>query len=262
MGLDAMWFFSEAEKLGGIPAKVRLASLSRVTSAQAFAAKDDPELVARLEGALVKVRTEFQATGSSPPRGATPVSTPIARESSPSRAVDPIVATRLRRHVETFVDLLSQRAVVMGDIDSAVRRVDEAASSALQVARVSIWMLDEGSTKISCLDLFDSNAGTHASGTELFAKDFPPYFKALRDERTIMAHNARTDPRTSCFAKVYLEPLGIGSMLDVPIYLRGKMVGVVCHEHLGGPRTWDGDEERFAYLMANFVALVMERKNA
>jgi hypothetical protein len=258
MGLDAMWFFGEAEKLGGIPAKVRLASLSRVTSAQAFAAKDDPELIGRLEGALTKVKGEFQSTSSLPPR-----STPgLHKEpSQPARALDPIVATRLRRHVETFVDLLSQRAVVIGDIESAVRRVDEAASSALQVARVSIWMLDEGSTKITCLDLFDSNAGTHASGTELFAKDFPPYFKALRDERTIMAHNAHTDPRTSCFSKVYLEPLGIGSMLDVPIYLRGKMVGVVCHEHLGGPRTWDGDEERFAYLMANFVALAMERKS-
>ena len=37
------------------------------------------------------------------------------------------------------------------------------------------------------------------------------------------------------------------------------MAGVVCHEHLGPARTWDADEERFAYLMAGFLSLAMER---
>jgi hypothetical protein len=256
MGVDAVWFFGEAEKLGGIPAKVRLASLSRVTSAQALAAKDDSDLIGRLETALVKVKAEFAAAGNghsnAPPRSqsSTP---PKAAPAEPN-------ASRLRRHIETFVDLLSQRSLVLGAVPDAARRVDEAAASALQVARVSIWTLDDERTKITCVDLFDTTAGAHSSGTELFAKDFPAYFKALQQERTIMAHNAHTDPRTSCFSKVYLTPLNIGSMLDVPIWVRGRMVGVVCHEHLGGPRTWDADEERFAYLMSNFVAIAMERR--
>ena len=39
----------------------------------------------------------------------------------------------------------------------------------------------------------------------------------------------------------------------------GKMLGVVCHEHVGGPRTWNADEEQFAYLISNFVGLAFER---
>lgn len=106
---------------------------------------------------------------------------------------------------------------------------------------------------------FERDKTRHTSGTELFARDFMPYFRALRGERTIAAHDAHQDPRTSCFSKIYLEPLGINSLLDVPIWLGRRMVGVVCHEHVGPKRLWTKDEETFAYLMSNFVTLALER---
>ena len=86
----------------------------------------------------------------------------------------------------------------------------------------------------------------------------PRYFEALQSERAIRAHDARSDPRTSEFRKGYLEPLGITSMLDAPVFLRGKMVGVVCHEHTGRPRRWQLHEELLAGSFADFVALVLE----
>jgi hypothetical protein len=48
-------------------------------------------------------------------------------------------------------------------------------------------------------------------------------------------------------------------MLDVPIYVNGKMAGVVCHEHKGDFRTWTTDEETFAYLMGNIVGMAIEK---
>ena len=47
-------------------------------------------------------------------------------------------------------------------------------------------------------------------------------------------------------------------MLDAPVFLRGKMVGVVCHEHTGRPRRWQLHEELLAGSFADFVALVLE----
>ncbi|MDQ3263267.1 MAG: GAF domain-containing protein [Myxococcota bacterium] len=84
--------------------------------------------------------------------------------------------------------------------------------------------------------------------------------KALKTERTIAAHDAHVDPRTSWFSTVYLKPLNINSMLDVPIMVNEKMVGVVCHEQVGPARSWNADEEKFAYLMASLVALALERR--
>ena len=47
-------------------------------------------------------------------------------------------------------------------------------------------------------------------------------------------------------------------MLDAPVFLRGQMVGVVCHEHTGRPRRWQLHEELVASSFADFVALVLE----
>ena len=47
-------------------------------------------------------------------------------------------------------------------------------------------------------------------------------------------------------------------MLDAPVFLRGKMVGVVCHEHTGKVRRWKLHEELLAGSFADFVAVVLE----
>ena len=47
-------------------------------------------------------------------------------------------------------------------------------------------------------------------------------------------------------------------MLDAPVFLRGKMVGVVCHEHTKTARRWQLAEELLAGTFADFVALVLE----
>ncbi len=53
-------------------------------------------------------------------------------------------------------------------------------------------------------------------------------------------------------------PLVIVSLLDAPIRLAGKTVGVICIEHTGNPRQWALEEENFAASLADFVALAME----
>lgn len=155
---------------------------------------------------------------------------------------------------------MSQRALLLGDVGDTIRRIDEAASESIDCERVSVWFLDDERAKITCADLFVRTARAHSAGVELFARDFPPYFQALESEKTIAAGDAHEDPRTSCFSTSYLGPLGITSMLDVPIWVKDKMVGVICHEHVGPKRRWNSDEETFAYLMSNFVALALERQ--
>jgi diguanylate cyclase (GGDEF)-like protein/PAS domain S-box-containing protein len=86
----------------------------------------------------------------------------------------------------------------------------------------------------------------------------PRYFEALAEERSIAVGNAFVDPRTREFADTYLGKHGISAMLDAPIFVRGQMVGVVCHEHVGAVRVWQPWEELVAGSIADFVALALE----
>jgi diguanylate cyclase (GGDEF)-like protein/PAS domain S-box-containing protein len=152
-----------------------------------------------------------------------------------------------------------QRSVAFerGDVDTALRQLTEVASQMLRVDRASVWRFDFMLSEIQCVNLFQRAARVHGAGTALSERDFPAYFSALREERTIAAHDAGSDLRTSEFRDVYLRPNGIGAMLDAPILVGGRMVGVVCHEHVGGPRRWQFWEELVAASMADFVALVL-----
>jgi hypothetical protein len=249
MGKRIQGYFEQADKLGGLVARMRLASLAQITSTEAATHEDNPEILARLSRASATLEREFSGAPAAEVNPGKVANVPAGDE-----------RTRLlRRHLHTYVDLMAQRSLFLGDVESSLRRIDEAASVTLNVQRVSIWFLDEQRTKIRCADLFDRGTGQHTAGAELFAKDFCSYFKALDTERTIAANDAHKDPRTSCFSVVYLKPLGINSMLDVPIWVNKRMVGVVCHEHIGPARVWDSDEETFAYLMANFASLALER---
>lgn len=97
----------------------------------------------------------------------------------------------------------------------------------LKIARVSVWFLNHDQTLIECLDLFERKQVRHSSGAQLFERDYPAYFSALKHARAIDADDANTDPRTSCFSESYLQSLGIVSMLDIPIWHKGVLKGVL-----------------------------------
>lgn len=251
MGARGQRCFDEANRLGGLVAKLRLASLTQVTSTEAATRQDTPELMAKLEAALVIVRAEFGSSKESPApskSGELGMWTLVAKENE-----------SLRRYLGSVADLFSQRSLFVGDVTATARRMTEALAFTLPVERVSVWFLDDARAKIVCADLFERTKATHVSGAELLAKDFAPYFEALAHERTIAAEDANTDTRTRCFSASYLTPLGIGAMLDVPVWAKGKMVGVICCEHVGGRRAWSRDEETFTYLLSSLLALTLEQ---
>ncbi|HET8939078.1 MAG TPA: GAF domain-containing protein [Polyangiales bacterium] len=258
MGTRSQKYFEDASKVGGLVAKMRLASLAQVTSTEASTQADTPELLAKLDSAFTRIREEFaqQAPANANSKSGTAmpaVATEIARAGGSAELP--------RRCLTTVAELIAQRSLFIGDLAATVRRVTEAAASVLSIDRVSVWFLDKGHTQITCADLFERSAARHSSGTVLNAADFGVYFSALAQERTIAAQDANTDPRTSCFSEVYLKPLGIGAMLDVPIWANSAMVGVICHEHLGGTRRWSTDDETFAYVLASLVALTLEQRS-
>jgi signal transduction histidine kinase len=145
------------------------------------------------------------------------------------------------------------------DSTHILQRVTELAASGLQVARASIWLRDSNQDAIVCQDLFD-HSQTHKQGLTLLRKDYPKYFTELDRSVVIPAENAHTHPATSCFSAAYLSPLGIGSMLDAPIWRGGKAVGVLCFEHVGGPREWSESDRAFAAQVALISGLYYERQ--
>lgn len=257
MGKRLAELYAKADSIGGFPAKVRLAGLVGITSTQAGSVADTPELVGRCEQALVTMGLVARDGGpAAPARAASSAPPPSSTQLSP--ITGHAAEGRLRRFNQIIADILGQRSVFFARPEETFARLTEAAVQGLGCARASVWFYDPARTCIRSADLFEREASKHSAGVELAAATFPKYFAALQTERTIAAHDAHQDPRTAEFSAPYLKVLGIGAMLDVPVWVEGKMVGVVCHEHVGGPLRWTSDDENFAYAIAGFVALAEE----
>jgi GAF domain-containing protein len=163
--------------------------------------------------------------------------------------------------------LLELARAKKGNLAETFRVVTEYAASGVGVARASVWVLNEGRNAgdlegqadvLQCEDLFLRDEGLHVRGDRLRSSEYPRYFEALRVERTIAAHDVWNDPRTAEFRVGYLDRLGITSMLDVALWSRGRMWGILCLEHVGPPRRWRPEEVEFATLLSDVVAYELE----
>ncbi len=132
------------------------------------------------------------------------------------------------------------------------------------MARVSYWSLQENNSAIGCEVLYLRTAEScdeQFKGARLGFSDCPAYFEALATKRPIVADRVLMNPATSGLAENYLKPLGISSMLDAPVWVRGEVVGVLCHEHIGPPRDWSAEEIDFVSALASMVSLALEESS-
>lgn len=156
------------------------------------------------------------------------------------------VDEELRERV--LLDLAKRDKTNVGDM---FRGITEASATALGVERVGIWRLTADHSRMVCDDLFVLPEHRHETGDVLEAADHPAYFGAVLAGRTLRVDKASSDPRT--------RDLGSSSSrMDVPVWHRGTLYGVVSHDHQGPPRHWHQDESEFARNLADVAAMTLE----
>ncbi|MBW4561394.1 MAG: PAS domain S-box protein [Mojavia pulchra JT2-VF2] len=163
-----------------------------------------------------------------------------------------------RKQSQTLVQLARSKTFQQGNLHAAFREITEAAAQTLSVQRVGVWLYNEDCSTIECINLYNAKTKEHTCGLSLLKANYPAYFQALEEERSIAAHDAINDKRTQELSDSYLSVLGITSLLNAPIWLGGRLLGVVSHEHIGEIRQWALEEENFAGSIADFVTLAIE----
>jgi diguanylate cyclase (GGDEF)-like protein/PAS domain S-box-containing protein len=157
---------------------------------------------------------------------------------------------------EAYLQLAQAWSLWEEPLEVAIAHITRSVSRAMNVQRVGVWLLSDDRITLELLDLFDSTHDAHSQNVSLRCADYPAYFSALEASRVIAASDALSDDRTRQYSETYLKPLGIGAMLDATLRKAGKVVGVLCIEHVGGPRLWSEWQKRYAVSVAE---LVMQR---
>jgi PAS domain S-box-containing protein len=168
---------------------------------------------------------------------------------------------QMQKHRDVLLKLARS---TKSDFTQAVRVITRQAATTMDVARVSYWSLQENDSALVCELLHLHPTDTEEEkfkGARLSATNAPAYFSALALKRPIAAGDVHTHPSMSGLIESYLKPLGITSLLDVPVWVRGEVVGVICHEHIGPAREWSAEEIDFASSLAAMVSLALEESH-
>ncbi len=154
----------------------------------------------------------------------------------------------------TVARLAGIEAVIAGDKAAAFAAITRSAALALEADRVSIWLLDEDQSRLRNFLLYSKSSDSYQEGEEILLADCPNYAAILKTQRSCEINNALTDPVCSELRESYILPHGVTAILDASIRVSGKLVGILCHETVGGTRTWQAHEVLFACETANLVA--------
>lgn len=172
-----------------------------------------------------------------------------------------MVQRRLAVQIHALTTLTERSAESTDQFEDRLREILRVTAETLDAERVSLWRFDETHEAIRCESVFYRSSGRFDLGTLIQRDACPSYFHALERERVIAAHDAQRDPKTRCFTESYLIPNGIGAMLDVPLRHSHGTLGVLCTEHVGGPRTWLLDEQNFAVSVANLISVAVAQED-
>jgi PAS domain S-box-containing protein len=164
---------------------------------------------------------------------------------------------RQERQKASLARLAVARAAAAVPLEYFKLLVAESAHT-LNVGRVSIWFFSPDKQLLVCEVMYQLDNMSYSSGQEINALELPKYFAALSRERVIAAGNSYEHTAMEEFVADYLPKNNIGALLDATIWTGNEIIGVICHEHIGGTRDWTIDEQNFAAALSDMVSVALE----
>lgn len=168
----------------------------------------------------------------------------------------------MRKLNDVLISQTHNELFYQGNLSDGAIELTKEVTDTIETDRCSIWLYkDDKKDTLICEQLYIKSEDKWYQGIELHKTDFNDYFEYLINDPVIIADDAEKHPATACFTDGYLRPLGIKSMLDIPIIFRGEIIGVVCIESLD-LRKWLKCEVDFANVLSSLYAFAFSVKES
>ncbi|MEO1428623.1 MAG: ATP-binding protein [Cyanobacteria bacterium J06633_8] len=167
----------------------------------------------------------------------------------------------LKNQSKIPIELASCRTFVQGNIIKSVREITQTAGLNLDVKKVGVWLYNREHSELKNIDLYNCENKSHSKSITLRKQDYPNYFTVLDKGINYLDNIAQTNVAQELF-KFYIATFGVTSVLNVPVWLRGNVAGIVCFiysdDNLNYWHQWKLEEKNVASSIADFVTYAIE----
>jgi len=166
----------------------------------------------------------------------------------------------MQNYLKTIEELSKSPNLHNGEIINFAKEILANSSRTLGCSRCNAWLFKNNQAKLVSLLSYKKVNNLFSNESSLFKNKIPNYFKFLKKNQLIVSNNAKIEPINAELLESYIIPNDITSMIDVPLRSDGKMIGVICFEHVKTHHLWSNDEKKFTQSVAQLLSLALETK--
>ncbi len=145
--------------------------------------------------------------------------------------------------------------------DEKLKKIMKETSILTNTERVSIWVFEKKRSLLTSKCIYQLSMDEFLPSMNLYQKDYPNYFKIQNDivqMKSLMINDVYNDPFANEILEDYLKPIGVSSMLVVPIMKKNELFGVVSLSHVGAKRLWSQEENVFITSISSIISVCYE----
>ena len=163
---------------------------------------------------------------------------------------------KIKKYNNALTKLSTTNFIAYDNLVTILRLIFENISESSNIQRISFWNYQID--RIECVNLYDLQTKSHSNHTILFKKDLPIYFESIEKEEIIIASDVENQNETSEFVDLYFKKHNIKSLLDYPVFIDGKLYGIICFEATGNKRYWDNEDINFTRSVSEIISIGIE----
>ena len=141
------------------------------------------------------------------------------------------------------------------NFETGLKLIVEAAAKASKCSWVSYSKYTDD--KIICEILYHLDTDKFCVGNILEKEKFPIYFESIKSKKQICAPDVFNKPEVSEFTESYFLKNDIKSLLDIPVFTNGELVGTLSFETTQNQRNWDNEDINFARTISDIISLAI-----
>ena len=150
-----------------------------------------------------------------------------------------------------FLDFDGKKAIV--------EFISKKAAIALNIDRISVW--DYNHDNINLNNIYVKSEDQHYADLTLYKADFPIFFNEIENRKAIVANKTSENKALTEFQSAYFEKFNIKSVINIPVYVSGKLTAICSFEATHKPRKWSSEEVNFTKSISEIITLNFEAVN-
>ena len=165
---------------------------------------------------------------------------------------------KIRTYNETIKTLTSKSYSNTDSFTKILKNILKTTSANCQIDRVSYWSHNENT--LHCESIYHLYTDRFEKNLSINAIDFPNYLKQIQFGSQIVASDVYTNQSTKELCVDYFPKNNIKSLLDTPILINGKVIGILCFETTEKKVDWDNEDINFSRAIGDIIAIAIESR--